>query len=132
MTFAGGPTYMPEYLKTALKEKMFQGISLLIKIFLILMWIPILNNSKKLSKELAKTLEIFCLFPMIGKFGSWEEVVICNLLVFHWTFWEIIHKQLQTIQQLGILANFLSTKQRDIVKQNPFPRLLLIKMDISI
>jgi hypothetical protein len=26
MTFAGGPTYMPEYLKTALKEKLFGGI----------------------------------------------------------------------------------------------------------
>ena len=29
MTFAGGPTYMPGYLKEALKEKMFQGISLI-------------------------------------------------------------------------------------------------------
>jgi hypothetical protein len=25
MTFAGGPTYMPEYLKAALKEKIFGG-----------------------------------------------------------------------------------------------------------
>ncbi len=25
MTFAGGPTYMPEYLKNALKQKMFQS-----------------------------------------------------------------------------------------------------------
>jgi hypothetical protein len=32
MTFAGGPTYMPEYLKTAISEKLFQGTSFFIKI----------------------------------------------------------------------------------------------------
>lgn len=31
MTFAGGPTYMPEFLKEALKEKMFQCILSLTK-----------------------------------------------------------------------------------------------------
>jgi len=48
MTFAGGPTYMPEYLKTALKEKMFTGNSSFIQIIHISMSTPTINNSGKL------------------------------------------------------------------------------------
>lgn len=44
MTFAGGPTYMPDYLKDAMKEKLFQGTCCTIKITPISMSTPILKN----------------------------------------------------------------------------------------
>lgn len=51
MTFAGGPTYMPEYLKTALKQKLFGSIGYATQTTPTSMSTPTPNSSGKSSKN---------------------------------------------------------------------------------